>query len=225
MDLKGVRLLLAALLLAVGGCAGAASTPASPPPAIRTYYYVGARELSLKATPDPAGANGALVRMNERVESLERRGAWFLVRTAGGQQGWANDRDLIREPVKQFYVRRGGVHLRQAPEDRGATLERLRINDQVQVVEQGQQGWVRATVARTGSTGWLQSQDLSLDRVAVRRPSRRRSPTAPTPGASPGLTPSPAEAATPPAAVAPAAPAPSPHPAPTRAKPEMFEPF
>ena len=94
MDPKGLRALLVVLLLALGGCASPGPTPVSTPPQLQTYYYVGVRELTLKATPDPAGANGAQIRLNERVQSLERRGSWFLVRTAGGQEGWANDRDL-----------------------------------------------------------------------------------------------------------------------------------
>ena len=170
MDPKGLRALLVFLLLALSGCAASAPAPVSTPPQIQTYYYVGAQELTLKATPDPAGANGAQVRLNERVQSVERRGAWFLVRTAGGQEGWANDRDLTLQPVSQLYVRRWGVHLREAPADRAGSLERLRTNDQVKVLEQNDTGWTRVTVARTGNTGWVKSADLSWtgSRCAVR---------------------------------------------------------
>jgi SH3-like domain-containing protein len=226
MDPKGLRILLAVVFLAVGGCAGAGSTAAPSRPEIQTYYYVGVLELTLRATPDPAGAPGARVRLNERVQSLQRRGSWFLVRTAGGQEGWASDRDLNLEPVSQLYVRRWDVRLRQAPDDGAATRERLRANDQVKALEQNSQGWVRATVARTGSTGWLRAQDLSLERVATPRPVKRRSPPPPAPAALPGVTPSPAEAAPPPpAAVAPSPAPPAPHHGPGKAKPEMFEPF
>ena len=47
--------------------------------------------------------------------TVSSAGGWFLVRTAGGQEGWANDRDLSLQPVSRLYVRRWGVHLRQAP--------------------------------------------------------------------------------------------------------------
>jgi uncharacterized protein YgiM (DUF1202 family) len=212
-------------LLALGGCATPAPTPVSTPSQIQTYYYVGALEFNLKATPGSAGANGARVRLNERVQSLERRGAWFLVRTTGGQEGWANERDLTLEPISQLYVRRGRVHLREAPDDRAGTLERLRANDQVKVLEQNDQGWTRVTVARTGNTGWVKSPDLSLDRVAVRRPAKKRSQPPPAPAGLPVMTPSPAEAAPPPPAeIAPPPPA-TPRPATGKAKPDRFEPF
>jgi hypothetical protein len=228
MQLRGLRILLAAFLLALNGCAGSESIPPLPHLEIPVYYYVGALELNLKATPDAAGANGARVQLNERVQSLKRQGAWFLVRTAGGQEGWANDRDLSLEPVNQLYVRRWGVHLRQTPGDRAATVERLRINDQVKILEQNPHGWTQVTVARTGNTGWLKSPDLSLDRVSVPPPVKRRNPPAPAPAALPLLTPTPAEAAPPPPEAAPPppqAPTPGPRPAPGKARPEMFEPF
>ena len=233
MNPKSLRILLAALFLALCGCAQPAPAPVPAPREIVTYYYIGALELNLKAAPDPGGADGALVRLNDRVQSLERRGAWFLVRTAGGQEGWANERDLKLDPVSQLYVRRGGALLRPAPEDQAGTLERLRVNDHLKILEQNGSGWVRVTVARTRNTGWLKSHDLSLDRVSVPRPVKRRPPPSAPPESLPLVTPSPAEAAPPPAEVAPppaeTAPPPSPAPppdsAPRKARPEMFEPF
>ena len=225
MDSKELRILLAFLLLGLAGCAAPGAVSVSTPPQAPTYYYVGARELTLKATPDPAGANGAQVRLNERVQSVERRGGWFLVRTAGGQEGWANDRDLSLEPVSRLYVRRWGVHLRQAPDDRAGSLQRLQTNDQVKVLEQNDQGWTRVTVARTGDSGWVKSADLALDRVAVRRPVKKRSQPTPAPAATPMATPSSAEAAPPPPAeIAPPPPS-TPRPASGKAKPDRFEPF
>jgi SH3-like domain-containing protein len=224
MNSKELRISLAFLLLGVGGCAAPGPTVVSNPPPVQTYYYVGTKELTIKATPDPAGANGAKVRLNERVQSLERRGAWFLVRTAGGQEGWVNDRDLTLQPVSRLYVRRWGVRLREAPDDRAGTLERLQSNDQVKILEQNDQGWTQVTVARTGNTGWVKSSDLSLDRVAVRRPVKKPSQPTPAPTGLPVVTPSPAEAAPPPAEIAPPPPA-TPRPATGKAKPDRFEPF
>jgi SH3-like domain-containing protein len=222
---KKLWTLLAFLLLALVGCATPGSTPVSAPPQTPTYYYVGARELTLKATPDSAGADGALVRLNERVQSLERRGGWFLVRTAGGQEGWVNDRDLNLQPVNRLYVRRWGVHLRQAPDEQAKSLERLQTNDQVKILEQNDQGWTRVTVARTGNIGWVKSPDLSQDRVAVRRPVKKRSQPTPAPAGLPMVTPSSAEAAPPPPAeIAPPPPS-TPRPGTGKAKPDRFEPF
>jgi SH3-like domain-containing protein len=213
------------------GCAEApAPPPQAPPQALETFYYIGAKELKLKTKPDPAAADAGQVKLNERVQSLKRQGSWFLVRTAGGQEGWANERYLKLHPISDFYVRRWGVRLRKAPESRGKTVERLRLNDQVKLLDQNDQGWARVTNSRSQKTGWLEMSDLSTDKVVVRR--RYRKPgqagtaapepgappeeqPAPAPGPAPGvLTPAPAQAAPPPKA-----------PAPRKQRPELFEPF
>lgn len=136
-----------------------------------------------------------------------------------------------------MYVRRSGLRLREAPERRARSIERLRVNDQVKLLEQNPQGWARVGVERTRRTGWIEMRYLSPTRVAYRP---KRKPAAPkgaeeasekgegaqveapagTPEEKKGvgsiLGPAPAEAAPPPAEKT--------IPVPT-AKPEMFEPF
>lgn len=214
--------------LAFCGCGGATTTTASPPSQeLPTYYYVGVKEVHLKSFPDPSSSDTALVKLNERVQSLKRQGSWFLVRTAGAQEGWANDRDLKLDPVSDFYVRRWGVRLREAPEGRGRTVERLRLNDQVKLLEQNNQGWARVTTSRSQKTGWMEIDDLSTEKVVVRHRAKKpgqaeaappdasappEEQTAPPPGV---LAPAPAEAAPPPPKA----------PAPRKQRPELFEPL
>lgn len=136
-----------------------------------------------------------------------------------------------------MYVRRSGLRLREAPERGGRTLARLRLNDQVRLLERNPYGWARVEVERTQSMGWLEMRYLSPTRVAYRP---KRKPAAPkeaeeaseeseaaqveAPAAAPEekkgvgsiLGPAPAEAAPPPAK--------KDIPVPT-AKPERFEPF
>jgi uncharacterized protein YgiM (DUF1202 family) len=209
------------------GCGGAAPSPAPPPQqAVETFYYLGVKELHLKSQPDPSAADTTLVRLNDRLQSLKRQGSWFQVRTAGGQEGWANERYLKLHPVNDFYVRRWGVRLRQSPEARGKTVDRPRLNDQVKLLDQNDQGWARVTNSRSHKTGWLEMNDLSPEKTVVRRRYHKPGQTgtaAPGPGApseeqpapAPGvLTPAPAQAAPPPKA-----------PAPRKQRPELFEPF
>jgi len=227
-----------AIALGLWGCATAEPVKVEPAPVERaTFFYVGAMELALKSAPDPGSSTAANVRLNERVQQLERQGSWFLVRADDGRQGWANDRDLTLRPVTDLYVRRGGVSLRAAPQGTSKSLARLRTNDQVTLVDKDSQGWAKITVGRLGQTGWLEIKDLSLSKVAVRRVVRAKGagaapaeeeaaeaaePTAPpaaAPPAAPGLlAPKAATAAPPPAEPAPAT-------APRKAKPGMFEPF
>jgi uncharacterized protein YgiM (DUF1202 family) len=224
-------LYLLIVITACGGCGGggAMSAPATPPPVLPTYYYVGSTELNLKDQPDAAGKDTALVRLNEPVQMIQRRGAWFLVKAADGRQGWANEKSLTVSPLTDLYVRRWGVRLRTAPTDQAKTVARLRTNDAVKFQEQNNQGWARVTVPRTGSSGWLEMSNLSTERVVVRRRVRRASqPAASEPGSESPAAPaqeSPSLLAPAPAQAAPSPPKPE-APAPRRkTSPGLFEPF
>jgi SH3-like domain-containing protein len=231
LKMSQLRFLMCCCFLGVAfwGCAEAPAPPSqAPQQALETYYYIGAKELHLKSQPDPSAPDTTLVRFNDRVQSLNRQGSWFRVRTAAGQEGWANERYLKLHPINDFYVRRWGVRLRKAPEGRAKTLERLRLNDQVRLLEQNGQGWARVTNSRSQKTGWLEMNDLSPEKTVVRRRVRKPgqagtatpesgAPPEEQPGQpqAPGvLTPAPAQAAPPPQA-----------PAPRKQRPELFEPF
>jgi hypothetical protein len=230
---------LTALALGVLGCATAEPVRVEAPVERATYFYVAEMELSLKSSPEETGSDTAKVALNDRVQQLERRGSWFLVRTDDGRQGWANERNLALRPVSDLFVRRWGVRLRAAPGDKGKGVAQLRQNDKVQLLEKDPQGWAKVTVARTGNTGWLELRDLSTAQVVVRvrrakpgepekaapapgeapaaaEPPAEAAPAPEKPAAAPLLAPKPAEAAPPPAKTA---------PAPRKAKPGMFEPF
>jgi len=231
MDRLTRLVILLSLGLGLWGCATAEPVKVSTAPVERaTFFYVGAMELPLKSAPEPGSSTAATLNLNDRVQQMERRGSWFLVRSEDGRQGWANDRDLDLRPVTELYVRRWGAALKSEPQGSSKSLARLRANDQVTLVEKRPQGWAKITVARTGASGWLELKDLSLSKVAVRRVIRRSGSGAPaaeepaaatpeTPAAAPGvLEPKAAEAAPPP-------PKPAPSTAPRKAKPGMFEPL
>ncbi|MFZ5451924.1 MAG: SH3 domain-containing protein [Thermodesulfobacteriota bacterium] len=232
LDKPQLRLLVCCFSLGLVLCScGGAPTPAPSPPAqaVETYYYLGTMELQLKSQPDPSSADVALVKLNERLQSLKRQGSWFLVRTAAGKEGWANERYLKLNPISDFYVRRWGLRLREAPQSRAKTVDRLRLNDQVKLLEQNNEGWARITNSRSQKTGWLEMQYLSTDKTVVRRryrkpgkaepgtpdagePPEEAEPAAPAPGGV--LSPAPAQAAPPPKA-----------PTHRKQRPELFEPF
>lgn len=229
-EIPRLRLLICCLSLGLVLCScGGAPTPAPTPTAqpVETYYYLGTMELQLKSQPDPSSADVAPVKLNDRLQSLKRQGSWFLLRTASGQEGWANERYLKLDPIKDFYVRRWGQRLRQAPQSRAKSVDRLRLNDQVKLLDQNNEGWARVTNSRTQKTGWLEMKYLSTDKTVVRRRYRRPSkagaatpetgaPPEEEPAPAPGgvLSPAPAQAAPPPKA-----------PVHRKQKPELFEPF
>jgi uncharacterized protein YgiM (DUF1202 family) len=230
------RWMVLCMVLGLGlwGCATAETARVEAPPVERpTSYYVGAMEVSLKSAPNPDSSDTGKVTINQQVKTVKRSGAWFLVQANDGSQGWVNDRDLALQPVADFYVRRWG-RLRSAPQSGSKSIARIRVNDRVKLLETNPGGWARVTVDRTGNTGWVELDNLSTSKVAVRRyrrPSKGAAktgeaeeapaaagapPPADQPPAAPGLGPKPAEAAEKPAK----------KPAPQRkVRPEMFDAF
>lgn len=226
------KFFILAVVLGLWGCAGGKVEVApAPRPEIKSYYYVGAQGLDLKSAPDYESSNVGKVTLNERVEKVKLGpGGWFQVRAAGGRQGWINEKYLKIDEVSEFFVQRWGVRLRTAPEGTSKAIANLRPNDQVKLLEKTPQGWAKVSVARVQETGWVEMQDLSVDRVVVRPVRRRPARTAkepaeeeptkevkePQPSAPSLLAPSPAKAEEPPAKEAPSKP---------KVRPERFEPF
>ncbi len=226
------------MILGIVGCAAGKPGPAQAPrEEIKVHFYLGAEEIGLKQSPDYGSAETGKVKLNERVEKLKYGEAgWFLVRTEDGRQGWINERYLKVDPVSEFFVRRWGVNLKAEPEGKSKTLSRLRINDQVKLLQQTPQGWGRVTVARTQENGWVELRYLSMERVVVkpvrRKPARtakkdaeevEEDPGAPEESQPSLLTPPPAKAEPPPVKTEP--PPVKQAPGPPHVKPERFEPF
>jgi uncharacterized protein YgiM (DUF1202 family) len=231
------RWMALSLVLGLGlwGCATAETAKVEAPPVERpVYYYVGGLNVSLKSAPDPHSSDTGRLTVNARVKMVKRSASWFLVQTQDGSQGWVSEKYLALRPVADFYVSRGG-YLRSAPESRSQSLTRLRMNDRVKLLETNPAGWARVTLDRTGNTGWIEMDNLSTSKVAVRRyrrPSKGAAKTGSaeegpaTPGeASPGgVTPASPSGPGPKAAEAAKTPA-KPAPPQPKARPEMFDAF
>lgn len=236
------RQLIILLILGLGfcGCAtsGGPATVAPPPTEYKSYFYVGAIEMALKSNPEASAPDSSRLTLNERVEMVEKGSAgWMLVRSADGQQGWANERDLKLSPISQLYVRRWGVRLKASPDAGSKSVTRLRANDTVKLLDETPSQWAHISVDRTQAAGYVELRNLSVDRVTIRYRKSTRS-TAAKPGQEPAkeeaeaeaeaeaaeeapastsvIGPAKAEAAPPPAEKAPA------H---RKAKPGMFDPF
>jgi len=215
--------------LGLWGCAtGGGSARVEAPPVERTtYYYAGGTNVTLKSAPDPSSQDKGRLTLNEQVQMLKRNGSWFLVQAKDGSQGWVDERYLTLRPVDDFYVRRWG-RLRSAPQAGSKSVGRLRVNDQVKVLETNPAGWAKVSVKRTGDTGWIEMTNLSTSKVAVRRyrksgagasktgGAEEAASEAATPAGASGLGPKAAEAAESPAKKAPSQP---------KVRPEMFDAF
>jgi uncharacterized protein YgiM (DUF1202 family) len=221
--------LIMVLGLGLWGCATGETARVAPPPVERTvYYYVGGTNVTLKSAPDPSSSDTGKVVVNERVKMVKRSGSWFLVQANNGAQGWVSEKYMALEPVSNFYVRRW-ARLRSGPASQGKSVARIRVNDRVKLLETNAAGWARVTVDRLGKTGWIEMDNLSTSKVAVRHYRRsgkggakteggESAAEAPPAGEAPasGIGPTSAEAAETPAKKA----------APKRkVKPEMFDAF
>ena len=178
MSRYGSLAFLITLALAISSCAStevAKPPPPAPRPEIRTYYYVGAVELDLKAKPGEDSADKAKVRLNERVEKTETsQEGWFLVNTADGRSGWASSRYFELRPITDLYVAKWGLYLRSAPDAKSQKVSKLRKNYQVKILDPRPQNWVQVTVSRTHKKGWVEVKYLSKTKVATRHRRRAR---------------------------------------------------
>lgn len=182
-------LLFTLILMLVGGCA----TPNPPSPA--ADYYLTSDFTYLR---DAASFDGNVVGQlykGDRVERLEVTDAdWWRVRSRRtGQVGWVPDELFTPQPVPvtYFYVTQT-IQLRECPKEICQSLQLLSRGDQVQKIEQNDQGWWRVLVAQSRNLGWLPARALAADLkaqpvqeagkpyfyVAVRRLKLQRQPQA-----------------------------------------------
>lgn len=199
MSRYGSLAFLVALALAISSCAStevAKPPPPAPRPEIRTYYYVGAVELDLKAQPGEKSADKGKVRLNERVEKTEiSKEGWFLVSTTDGRSGWASSRYFKLRPVTDLYIAKWGIYLRSNPDAKSKSLGKLRKNDQVKILDPRPQNWVEIMVPRTSKRGWVEVKNLSVTKVATRHRRRRHKPKKEAEEEAPKEKPAPVKAA------------------------------
>ncbi len=183
-------ILLMALLLVL---ASACVTP--PPPAPGGTFYLNSDMTYLR---DGAGFDNHIVGQLYRGEQVERldisESGWSRVRSGRtGQAGWVPSELLSPKPVPVAYVFiTQTVHLRECPKESCPALQLLSRGDEVQKVEQNDQGWWRVLVAKSRNLGWLPAKVVAekLEQpqakapepqyyfVAVRRLTLRREPKA-----------------------------------------------
>ena len=153
----GCILLCTAMMALAGACA-------MPPPAPGGIFYLtsGMTYLRDAATYD-SNVVGQLYK-NDQVERLDvAMSGWWRVRSGRtGQAGWVPGELFSPNPVPvvYFYATKP-VHLRECPKEFCPTLQLLSRGDQVQKVEQNDQGWWRVLVAKSRNLGWLPAKEVA----------------------------------------------------------------
>jgi uncharacterized protein YgiM (DUF1202 family) len=167
---------LRAVLLAVLVLTAAAACAAKLPPALEAAnYYLTSEIAYLRDTPGYEGNILGQLYKDDRVEQLESNEAgWWRVRSGRtGQTGWVQGELFSPNPVAlvYFYVTRT-VSLRECAGETCPSLQLLYRGDQVQKVEENDQGWWRVLVARSRTLGWLPAAVVSdhLEKAAAGKP-------------------------------------------------------
>jgi uncharacterized protein YgiM (DUF1202 family) len=175
------------MLAVVGGCT---TTPPHSPEA--DYYLITDMTYMRDGATYDSNVVGQLYK-GDQVEKVEAGGSgWWRVRSGrSGQNGWIPSELLSPNPVPVVYVYvTQTVSLRECPKEFCPALQMLSRGDQVQKVEQNDQGWWRVLVAQSRNLGWLPAKVLAehLEKpqakapepqyyfVAVRRLTLRREP-------------------------------------------------
>lgn len=155
-----LRVILLAILLPA--LAGACVNP--PPHAPEGDYYLSTDVTYLR---DAAAFDSNVVGQLYKGDQVEKLGAgapgWWRVRSGRtGQTGWVSA-DLFSPtpvPVPLFVVSQT-VSLRECPKDLCPALQLLSLGDQVQKIEQNDQGWWRVLVLKSRNLGWLPAKTLA----------------------------------------------------------------
>ena len=101
--------IIALLLVCFCGC----NSEPEPAPAI-DEAYVGPFSLELIAELSPEAAVIGTVQHGERVDIIEQRRRFAMVRTAAGVEGWTDGRMLL-SPEQMARLRRLSMHAAQLP--------------------------------------------------------------------------------------------------------------
>lgn len=162
------RLLI--LILFISWACSCAQAPVKPP---EVSFYVIPEVTYLLETPGFGGkVLGPLYRGDE-VEKLEvGASSWWRIKVQrSGQTGWIRKELLSSNPVASvfYFVKEDTLFLRGCPRRDCLPLELLYRGDQVQKVQEGDQGWWRILVIKTRSLGWVPAASLT-ERIEEAQP-------------------------------------------------------
>jgi uncharacterized protein YgiM (DUF1202 family) len=118
------RLLLTAVLLLLSLIAGCKRQSL----AHHEYMYVSAAETSLRDRVATMYNKVGTVHNGDRVEVLERQRRFLRVRTAGGQEGWIEERSLVPQDIYDGFAKLAQDNLNTPVQAHGTTRAELNMH-------------------------------------------------------------------------------------------------
>lgn len=164
--------MLTLLLGLAGSCAKpqVVKAPAGP-------FYVTSKITYLLDSPGYGGNILGPLYRGDKVERVDiGESPWWRVELLrSGQPGWVRKELLSPDPVATvfYYVKEDTLPLLECPRGDCMALQLLFRGDQVQRVEEGDQGWWRVLVIKSRSLGWAPASALT-DRLEEARQKQPR---------------------------------------------------
>ena len=154
---------LITLILLLGLASSCAKTQVVKPP--EGSFFVTPEITYLRDSPGDGGnVLGSLYR-GDKVEIVDAgESAWWRVELRrSGQRGWVRKELLSPDPVATvfYYVKEDTLPLLECPRHDCIPLQLLFRGDQVQRVEEGDQGWWRVLMIKSRSFGWVPASALT----------------------------------------------------------------
>jgi uncharacterized protein YgiM (DUF1202 family) len=161
----------------------------SPTPVPVPRFLV-TRTVHLRECPQDLCPSLQLLSRGAPVQKLEQndQGWWRVLVIESHNLGWlpakmlAENLDQGKAPEKSYlYVAVRRLNLFREPQPKAEVVKQLKVNDQVEQLDQSPAGWVKVRQPSSGAVGWVQGR--YLEPLPVRYPrlekSRKRGPQPP----------------------------------------------
>ncbi len=153
---------LALLLGLVWSCAPQKVAPPAAGP-----YFVTPEVTYLLDSPNYSGNVLSPLFKGDKLDLLDGSDpTWWQVRLSRtGQAGWIRKEQLSSTPVAPalYYVKEDSLPLLECPGSDCLPLQMLFRGDQVQKIEEGDQGWWRVWTIKGRSLGWVRASALTAE--------------------------------------------------------------
>ena len=154
------KLVMATLLLGIA--ASCVHPPIKPP---ESSLFITVETAYLRDNPGYGGNVLGQLYQGDEVKILDlRESGWCRIELLrSGQRGWVQKELLSPTPVRTvfYYINRDSFPLLECPRDDCLRLQVLFRGDQVQRVEEGEQGWWHVLAVKSRSLGWVPSEVLA----------------------------------------------------------------
>ena len=155
-----------------------------------TYFYVAVANVPLRECPEETCPTLQLLYGGDRVQELEEnQQGWQRVLVDRGRSlGWLPPGVLAEKPVTAkppppqkpyVYVAVPRLHLHLDPAVKAPVVKTLALNDQLERLEFGSDGWVRVRQPASGAAGWVLGRYLDVLPVQAKPPAPKKKPQEP----------------------------------------------